>query len=131
MADPVRLDADPARLELGELLPVEGRVADAGARRGSPRAEAAASRRRGYPIGTKITAGIAVLEQDRERVLEVVEVAVVERDEHRALGKRRAVEVVVAHRVERDRRVAELAEQRHLLGEDRGRHRRSGSARGR
>ena len=28
MADPVRLDADPRRLELGELLPVERRVDD-------------------------------------------------------------------------------------------------------
>ena len=38
--------------------------------------------------------------------------------------ERRAVDVVVAHLLERDRLVAELAEQRHLLREDRRRNRR-------
>ena len=121
VADAVRLDADPARLELGELVPVERLV---------PHAEQTqrllvrqrAARRRGTRSGTKTTAGIAVPPQDRERVLEVVAIAVVEGDQDRAGRKRRPVQVVVAHRVERHRRVAELAEQRHLLREDGGRH---------
>ena len=53
--------------------------------------------------------------QDRQGVLEVVAVAVVEGDEHRADRKRSAVDVVVPHRLERHGRVAELGEERHLL----------------
>ena len=66
---------------------------------------------------------VAVRAQNGRGVLEVVAVAVVERDEHRALGQGHAAAVVREHRVEVDGRVAQLLELRHLLVEERDRHR--------
>ena len=62
---------------------------------------------------------VAVLLQHRHGVLEVVAIAVVEGNKHRALGQRRAVHVVREHVVERDRRIPELAELGELLVEER------------
>ena len=60
--------------------------------------------------------------EDRQRVLEVVAVAVVEGDEDGAGRKWSAVDVVIAHPIERHRRVAETVEEADLLREDRRRH---------
>ncbi len=61
--------------------------------------------------------------QDRRSVLEIVEIPVVEGDEHRTLGKRPALDVVRKHRVEIDDDIPELLQLRHLLVEERDRHR--------
>ena len=58
---------------------------------------------------------VAVLLERGQRVLEVVAVAVVERDQDGLRRQRGAVDVVGEHGVEPDDRVAELGEQRHLL----------------
>ena len=119
--DPVRLDADAARLELRELVPVDGLVPDPE----QPQRLLVRQRPRVVeePDRDEEHRRIPVLAQDRQRVLEVVAVAVVEGQEDGARRERLAVEVVREHGVERDGRVAELAEQRHLLREDRRRDR--------
>ena len=86
--DPVRLDADAARLELGDLGPVERPVDDAARR------EVLVVRQRAALLEVadrdEQHGGIAVPLEDRHRVLEVVEIAVVERDQHRARRQRQA-----------------------------------------
>ncbi len=88
MSDAVRLDANAAGLELGELVPVERRVLDSQAEecllvRKGPRVVEVRDRRE--DDGRK-----SVLTQDREGVSEVVAVAVVERDQDSSLRKRGA-----------------------------------------
>ncbi len=121
VADAVALDADPAGLELRQLVPVERRVDEplrgevllVGQR---PRVVEVADRDEDHRR-------IAVAAQDGERVLEDVPVAVVERDQHGARRQRPHSGDVVEHGVERDDLVAELAEHRHLLVEEADRHR--------
>ena len=66
---------------------------------------------------------IPVLAKHARGVLEVVVVAVVERDQHRPLRQRLSLDVVREHRVEIDDRVAELPHLVHLLVEQGDRHR--------
>ena len=121
MADPVRLDAHAESLELAELLPVDGPVDDAVG------GEVLLVRQR-LPVADvgerhELHRRIAVLVQHGRGILEVVAVAVVEGDQHGALGQRRPVGVVREHGVEADDRVAELPQLCHLLVEERHRHR--------
>ena len=109
MPDPVRLDPDPPGLERRELVPADRLVADA------ERPQRLLVRQRTIaveePDRHEDHRRIAVALQDRQSVLEVVAVPVVERDEDGSAGKRRAVDVVVAHLPQRDRDVSELGEQ--------------------
>src|SRR5581483_7185542 len=121
VADAVRLDADTGALQLRELAPVECPVDD------SPRREMLVVGER--PLRSEIAdrgeehGGEAVPSQDRCGVLEVVEVSVVESDQHGPGRKRLVVEVLRDHVVQRDDRVVELRELRHLLVERARRHR--------
>jgi hypothetical protein len=114
--DPVRLDADAAGLERRELVPADRLVVDA------ERAERLLVRKRTVAVEEadrdEDHRRVAVALEDRQRVLEVVAVPVVEGDENRAFRKRGRLDVVGAHLLERDGLVPELGEQRHLLGED-------------
>ena len=101
--DPVRLDADAARLELARARPSRASGCERRARAGAPRA-AAASRPRDVADRDEDHRRVAVRCEHRQRVLEVVAVAVVEGDQHGARRQRRAVDVVVEHRVEVDDR---------------------------
>ena len=118
--DAVRLDAHAGGVEVGEIRPLERPVEDAAAGqmlvvRQRPRAVEIAD-------GDEQHRGVAVLLEHRHGVLEVVAVAVVERDQHGAVRQRHAVDVIREHVVERDRGIAELAELRELLVEQRDRH---------
>src|SRR5919201_1755153 len=120
VADPVALDSHALGLELAEFAPVHRPVPDS--LQGKPllvreRPVLAEEADRDEEDGR-----VAVLAQDGERVLEVVAVAVVEGDERRARRERLLVHVVVDRRLEVDDPVAELAQLRHLLIEERGRH---------
>ena len=88
VADPVRLDAHAEPLELASSLPVEGRVEHA------VRGEVLLVRQRLTVADVRERdeqhRRIAVLLQHGHRVLEVVAVAVVERDQHGALRQRLA-----------------------------------------
>ena len=121
VADPVGLDADAARLELRELFPAEGRIDQAA------RGEVLVVRERPRPVQVadrnEEDGGVPVLTQDGDRVEQVVAVGVVEGDQHGARRQRLSVHVVGEHVVERDRLVAEVGELRHLLVEERDRHR--------
>ena len=103
--DSVRLDADAACLERRELVPADGRVANA------ERAQRLLVRQRAVPVEKSDRdedhCWITVALEDRQRVLEVVAVAVVEGDEDGAGRQWSAVDVVIAHLIERHRRVAE------------------------
>ena len=120
MADAVRLDAHAGSVQLGEVRPLERPVEDAAAGqmlvvRQRPRAVEVAD-------GDEQHRRVAVLLEHWHGVLEVVAIAVVERDQHGAIRQRRAVHVVREHVVERDCRVAELAELGELLVEERDGH---------
>ena len=115
VADPVGLDPHAERLELGERLPVERRVLAAVARGRTlvrERLTVVEVRDRDEEHGR-----VAVLLEHRRRVVQVVAVAVVERDQHRPSRQWATVAVVVEHGVEVDDGVAELAQQAQLLVE--------------
>jgi hypothetical protein len=65
---------------------------------------------------------VPVLAEDSRSVVEIVEVSVVEGDQHRLLGQRRVRDVVGQDGVEVDDRVAELPQLVHLLVEERDGH---------
>jgi hypothetical protein len=121
MAEPVRLDAHAEPLELAELFPVDRPVDHAA------RGEMLLVRQRLTVADIRerdeLHRRIAVPVQHGRGIHEVVAVAVVEGDEHRALRERLVLDVVVEHGVEVDGLVSELAQLRHLLVEDRDGHR--------
>ena len=121
MGDPVRLDANAPALELHELVPVDRPVENA--LRGKVLLVRQRQRVAEIAERDEQDAGIAVLLEHACGVLEIVVVAVVERDQHGLRRQRLPVDVVREHGVEIDDFVAELPHLVHLLVEQRHRHR--------